>query len=392
MGNPPRLQHALEELVSQQRPMHQSADFLRRLYLLFRGSDHYLSHFFAEIDLPHLQGWLQNPPPENTLFEALHSADLLPFPTILSLYDRQGKKARLDVELTREDIQRGNFDVTNPLHVELEYCRYLFGGKPKNEKASTPKVPEGLSLEKFKQLPFLNVGDVHLDQYNLNMAKSTAGEAVKVFHFIKAIVEERKDVLVIGNLRYGNYFVIEPLEERIKKLGAHVFYEFVPSSPSRFSTSPGLQATLNSIQDRYSTVIVVDGTAEPDRIHPNYKEKGYYSRFPAAMNIYHDLFWPAGCGVGFWAPDLTIPFFVGNKLYETPQITNAPKQLYLLSATGRSADASRGHFDNPEKFTERYVFGFTARGFGFAPVASCEVAIVKAVQKVMEQEIAVALD
>lgn len=204
-----------------------------------------------------------------------------------------------------------------------------------------------------------------------------AKEAVGVFNQISDLRQKSSGLLlVIANKRYGEDFVIKPLQQKLKNLNETVVVsEYVRSTDLDYKMDiiPSLssEATI-IIQHNRPLVAIVDGTScsrihEMDGILEGAIKK--YARFPSAFRGYINYFdqhFPGEYRLKFWTPQMTPSFFIGwsRRRAEEEVLANIPINsqrnsqdivpkpvAYFISATAPiEAGGSNGAFDDPEHY------------------------------------------
>ena len=401
LGNPQIVLEALKQrsFVSP----HKSADFLRRLNLIF-GDQEYRELFFDSVNAETLISWFQNPPISNKLFKMLRELQLLPTPEILAVVERSGGEG-LEKEIDK--IEKNGFDVDNDLHMELEYSKFKTGRNDLIDKKRST------NFQSFKKISQLKKGQIDISGYTYHKAELTANEALTVFDVIKEKAEGDVPVLVIANMRYGSYFVVSPIEELLTREGVMIFHEYIPSIYFDWENDKPhclSQIVWDIVGQHHPHIFVVDGTMATTT------DDEENSRFPAAMWGYINEFFKynAACGipsprgsvearhikyfehfdpvhpykVKFWSPQLTEKKFVGKWEYNYSQTGEETRDLILMCANGNGIEYSNACFDDPEKSAqiEGSRLCFTSSGLGLTPAPS-EEEFVKEIQRLMKQKV-----
>ncbi|MFA4820371.1 MAG: hypothetical protein WC613_05450 [Candidatus Aenigmatarchaeota archaeon] len=362
-----------------------STDLIRRLDLIFTDRT-YAAAFFDAINLDTLTSMMQFPPPQTESFRMLQSAKLLPTPEIWSAAQKTGA-----VELFRAaqgDIEAGRFDYANPLHIELEYTHHKAGERERGYVL--------FSFNRFRQLPWLADKDLIMTDDVYTHVEKTAKQAAEVFNYILTR-QNGNPLLVIGNKRYGSYFVVRPVEDRLVETGVTVVHEYSLSlnydrHPEGFSGShPVSNETLRWINSNGPDIVVVDGTKGA--------VKDGLTRFPAsfwgyinALNLYHSGECSTWLGqpthrykITFWAPNMTEQFFVDDFAPPTNGNEQYDREATMVSSTSKGSCA---YFDDPEDYIKHNrAYGFAQNGFTSKPLAKDEVAFVSAVQREIRERV-----
>ncbi len=360
-------------------------DFLQRMDVILPPGT-YRFQFFKEIDEKTLQNWLNNPPVNNNLLETLYKHRWLPSPKILNAL-QQGE----NLEDITTLMHGGYFDSKNELHLELEYSlssvdpdtffmrRYSF------------------SFEEFRRIPTLPVHGVCLNTRDNEHIDTCAREAAEVFKVIRERQdEETRPLLVIGNKRYGKNFVIEPLEERLRRLGCQIVYEYVRSTDLDYDEHREAELSVDT-QTRIATekppLVVVDGTSQPKEYDD---QRIKLTRFPAAMKGYMNYLQnivPRGYDFSFWAPQINpYRFYLNHKIYRPKPARRKLKALFISSTTIEEEGGSNGFFDDAEFHINGNRPVFTTTGVDLRKMAPSEKDFVAVVQEKMKEKISEYLD
>ncbi|MEK6887929.1 MAG: hypothetical protein AABX14_03215 [Candidatus Aenigmatarchaeota archaeon] len=385
-GNHPKIAAATANAGS-----YLSTDLIRRLALIFTDRA-YAAAFFDAISPDMLTSMMGFPPPAKEPFEVLQSAKLLPTPEIWAAAQKTGA-----VELFRAaqgDIEAGRFDYANPLHIELEYSRYTTGGS----KVYVEKVKHErkFAFDEFRCSHWLEGKDVILTDGVYWDIDETAKQAAITFTYI---LGKRNDnpLLVIGNKRYGSYFIVRPIEDRLVETGITVVHEYSPSlnydhrTEGRSGSHPVSDETLRWINSNGPDIVVVDGTNDVYR--------NGLTRFPAsfwgyinALNLYHSGEYEKWLGktahryeIKFWAPNMTEQFFVGKFTPSTNGNEQCDREATMISSASPCCYA---HFDDTEDYIRSHsVYGFAQNGFTSKPLAKDEATFVSAVQREIKERV-----
>ena len=376
-GNHPKITAAAANADS-----YWSTDLIRRLDLIFTDRN-YASAFFDSISTEMLASMMRFQPPATEPFKLLHDMCLLPTPEIWAAAQEAGADELF--KSAQAGIEAGRFDYANPLHVELEYTRHKASER---ERGYMP-----FSFDHFIQLPWLGDRNLIMTDSVYAQVEETAKQAAEVFKYISTR-QNGNPLLVIGNKRYGSYFVVRPIEERLTKEGVSVVHEYVTSFnygyPQGFSAFGGpTNEVMRWINDNGPDVIVVDGTKNA--------ESNGRARFPAsfwgyinAFELYNSGKCAKWCGevhrykITFWAPEMTEKFFVGGHAF-SPGNGQYDREATMVSSTG---SCSYAYFDDPEGYVEyNRVYGFAQNGFVSKPLAKNEDMFVSAVQREIKERV-----
>ena len=118
LGNHPKIIKALGAIGGNSRN-----DLLRRIHLTF--TEDYSRLFFDVISDSHLEGLLRNPPVSNAVFDIFQQRMMLPTDSLLDfILACPSKTVSRDLDSKLLEIESGNFDIKNQVHLELEYSKY----------------------------------------------------------------------------------------------------------------------------------------------------------------------------------------------------------------------------------------------------------------------------
>jgi|SRR3989344_5111932 len=377
-GNHPKIGEAAAALPD--NGGYWAADILRRFDMMFQTAN-YRAAFFDALDAPTLASYMSYPPPLSEPFQILHSMNILPTPAAFSLA-QQGESG--SIAAARTAIQSGNFDPTNPLHVELEYSGYRLGD---HNGAYRPVI----TLPEFRQLPWIEGLDVVLTDSVYADIERTAQEAADVLKFA---LGKRGEVplLVIVNKRYGSYFVVGPIEDQLTEAGIQVKHEYV-SSFDFGDRRQWLGVSLNSssvVDSSEPNIIVVDGTK-------NCEQSGM-TRFPTSFLGYAGAIHGHNAGshehtykISFWAPSMTEEFFVGKEKFRMSEMYGDREAIMVCSASTSYKGGSGAAFDDPEDYIKQSAFVFTVNGLTTRSIASDPAAFTRVVQAEIKKRVGVYL-
>ena len=178
----------------------------------------------------------------------------------------------LDLDRCQEETIAGRFRSDNPLQRELEF-KHLVSYRTNLHQEPWPP---GLYRE-FMELEDLGPpadDELRLSEEHLLQARRAAYEAACFLTALRGFrANTTRDIVVVGNERYGKQWVVEPLEEHIRE-GFTVRYEYVRSGASMRLTVPSAfpRDFVKEISERMPHIVVVDGANLP-RSNP-YKRGG----------------------------------------------------------------------------------------------------------------------
>ncbi len=202
------------------------------------------------------------------------------FPTVslIELAKEEKEKASKKIALLRRETKKGGFNPDNLPQRDLEFTRFLTLASPKPDQA----VEEFINLEMV--LPGQEKGS-ELSFKEKMEAEAASYEAAKLYWFLRKRAEMGRKLTVIGNQRYGDYFVTEPLRPFLQELGVLVSFFKIGSTEvarqSVFDIFPDsfIQHLVSGLRD----VVIVDGTRNIRGASGNF-------RLPSAMVGYRNWF------------------------------------------------------------------------------------------------------
>ena len=194
------------------------------------------------------------------ILSSLVEENIFPTAALVDLAVKVGPQ-RVKTELYRlkEETDNGNFDFENPVQRDLEYAKYL-------DLESIRQNKEKATYDEFSQIPF--DPDFErvpiLDQKDRMEARAAALEAARVYWIVKERVDAGRNVLVVGNERYGKLFVVDPLKDELDALGVNIMSSYIRSGRGDKDYEKTFDdETLEHIAQELPDIIVVDGTGTP---------------------------------------------------------------------------------------------------------------------------------
>lgn len=246
-----------------------------------------------------------------------------------------------DLKNLQEQTSAGRFDPQNPLQKDLEYGRYL-------ETLELWMQTDELNNHNYQT--FLSFDFVVPEEEIVGLtlqekieARATAYEAARLYWFIKERVVQGRKIIVIGNQRYGDFFVVSPIKKYLDELGVKVGFLHVPSSGTNVDSIQEIfsETSINYLIKESPDVIIVDGTSDTS--------SGGKSRFSTAMLEYLNWFiaFNDACG----ASDKNL-VNLQNRLQANPKYQGLTQRL---SAQQPKMPYKVTHWIHPQ--TEQVVFG-----------------------------------
>lgn len=213
--------------------------------------------------------------------------DFFPTRRTIEFIQRGGEQAFSQLLSLKHETESGRFSDQNPLQKDLEFIKYLLFCDDGPDKA----------YQRFINLEFVSSPENlfrRLTIKEMMEAEAASLEAAKLYWMIRARVEAGRRATVIGNQRYGDYFVVEPLRTHLQDLGVQISFFKIGSSGAGPETVADIfpVSFVNSLIAHTPDVVIVDGSKKTDDGVGN-------SRFPASLSGYYNFFlaFNEACGV-----------------------------------------------------------------------------------------------
>ena len=353
-----------------------------------------------------------------------------------------------------EETRNGRFDVNNLLQKELEYKRYV---SEANRQRDWPKDPEEqrAAFDNLAMLPLSNdEGEFQLMEEDLLETKRAAFEAKLLLEFLREFRSgTERQIVVVGNERYGRQWVVEPLEAYLEE-DFEVRYDRVPSHSSMRLTVPHylerFQRTgfppefMKQLSEQMPHVVIVDECSPRRTEHytklprgvrdlvnwfmvfndiraegdaskyasdstlpaHHFPELKKWHEFALVRRRIHEWITPGPTyKISHWAPELKAQVIMGDMIIPSrppdlsdgkPQVVLANPAIYRTEGDDLPAPLRGTHpyyFNDPEKeVKEEIVPGFGAHGFETRVKGFTTDEYVAAVQKQIWAELAEMLD
>ena len=360
-----------------------------------------------------------------------------------------------ELDTFRENTKSGRFDINNLLQRDLEFKHMV------SYRTNLHQEPWPYGLYKdFVELK--DIGPqrdckVSLSREHCLNAKRAAYEAACFLVFLKEFRNRTsRDIVVVGNERYGSQWVVEPLEEYLKE-DFKVRYEYVHSGASMRLTVPSAfkRDLIVEMSERMPHVVVVDGANLPksnpykkgstetlksvmrcSRAHRGFanwfavfndvRSKGNVSiyenesslpiedftylkkwhEFMTMRTLLEEIVVPGEIyKVTTWAPKLEDMVLLGDILMDRPNENwTGDRPLVVLANTNiyeSSGDklpsylhgSDTYYFDGPERFVEEQIIcGLGSHGFETRLKGPTTEMFVAAVQKFIRDEVKILLE
>lgn len=307
------------------------------------------------------------------------------FPTKRLMQRMQGVGAISELEVLQNRTEDGDFDRENQLQRDLEFTNFLKIARTANLSTLRREFERLSSSDQSLRQPELT----YQEKYE---ASAAAYECALLYWFVRGLVDNGRNVVVVGNKRYGDYFVTEPLRSHFAKLGVNIRSLYVRSSVSSEHSYPEdiPDTFIRLLSDDAPDIVIVDGakhTATPTpRLPKSFLSfRNWFEVFNDAQKIddadlefkstnprlqrlatfhpkspYHIRFWtPSGSKRILLGDreiddkesddDLPSVYFVNSVIYP-PSFTNYPTEL---------RDHKPNYFDDPDTHiigNEKIVF------------------------------------
>ena len=213
------------------------------------------------------------------------------------------RKAELDVltdelDRLRAESRNGRFRVDNLLQRDLEFRRFAHEKTWQLEPESyvlRGRYPPPLSTEelyrqftKLEELPPHSDKDYELDEGQTREVARAAYECVSLLRFLKKFkAQTTRDIVVVGNDRYGRQWNVEPIEDILED-GFITRYDRVRSGTSMRLTvpSPFPDIFTKELSRNMPHVVIVDGAHAPSTPDTMQMSRGArsYAHWFAAFN------------------------------------------------------------------------------------------------------------
>ncbi len=202
----------------------------------------------------------------------------IPTPGLISFLDKHGDSAwEIFAELEKKRIS-GNFDPSNIAARDLvfkDYLKLVF----QNGEAS---YDDFCQLEKIPE----EIAGASLDISHRSEAQAASFEAAQVYWLARTRAEAGKSIAFVGNHRYGDHFIMSPIENELKdlRLPIHFYSRRVSSTVTNNLTVADVfnNRFIGMLKQEMPDVLIADGT-------PNSNLAGI-PRFPGAMLGYLNFF------------------------------------------------------------------------------------------------------
>ena len=143
-----------------------------------------------------------------------------------------------ELDRLRIETHNGRFNLENELQRDMEFPRFsmeyskVFGTNRTGPYTDKPVAELYWIFTELKELPERDEEEMSLSDKDLAEVKRTAYEAVGFLRFLQEFRSSTdRDIVAVGNERYGRQWVVEPIEEYLTD-GFTTRYDHVPSHMS----------------------------------------------------------------------------------------------------------------------------------------------------------------
>ena len=134
----------------------------------------------------------------------------------------------------RLSTRKGKFNLRNTLQRDLEFQRYITEFTWLNSQQTLMTSPETYNdFSKLKKLPAQKHYKLYLTNTHKEHAERVAHEAVYFLQYLYKIRKlTKREIVIVGNDRYGRQWIVEPLEEHLPASDFTISYFRAPSHMS----------------------------------------------------------------------------------------------------------------------------------------------------------------
>ncbi len=134
----------------------------------------------------------------------------------------------------RLSTRKGKFDIRNTLQRDLEFQRYITEFTWLNSQQTLMTSSETYNdFSKLKKMPAQKHYKLYLTNTHKEHAERVAHEAVYFLRYLYKIRNlTKREVVIVGNDRYGRQWIVEPLEEHLPPSDFTISYFRAPSHMS----------------------------------------------------------------------------------------------------------------------------------------------------------------
>lgn len=317
--------------------------------------------------------------------DALLKVGVFPSVSLREFVRQHGERAFELLERLRQETARERFHPGSLPQRDIEYLTYLNLANKHNIS------PSNFSI--FETLPFSPSGErvTSLEHEQRTEAEAAAFEAANLYWLIQEKRDLNRRVAVIGNQRYGAYFIAEPLRPFLQDIGVSVYNNYYVRSGGNNKEDLAkefarLQALLK--EGRFDDILIVDGTPSP--------YSGDTPRLPGSLGTYAEWLEENsnnhGYNIAHWVPQPASEINYGrrdNRPYNPP--TNKGQEIILANPVmqpDKFDDFPRmlrnhkpGYLDDPERYSKtKQDLAFTEKGVELLQFGMTEPEFVNLVQ------------
>lgn len=222
---------------------------------------------------------------------SLISNQIFPTEALVDFISENGQAGIKKLTELCAQTEAGKFDYQNEVQRDLEFLKYL-------QLDPSLHWHQSFSYEKFKGLEYKGDEEtsVKLTSQETMESEAAAYEASKLYWFIyQRATELGRNMIVVGNRRYGEFFVTSPLRPYLEDLGVRVDFHYVHSSSAgKYLVDDIFPVSfIQELADSMPDVVLIDGTPQ------NFDYNGT-PRYPKSMQSYLNWFsvWNQAVGEG----------------------------------------------------------------------------------------------
>ncbi len=205
-----------------------------------------------------------------------HDGNILT-PVIMKHLSEKGKiESKLSVlDDLKQKTRSGNFSIDNDLQRDLEFRRFVYEYTRVLEPLTyvlrgkyPPIMTDKEMYSIFVDLQPIEHGtkqEYTLNKKQLSECRRAAFEAYEFLSFLRKFRDTTdREIVVIGNDRFGRQWFVEPIEEYLRN-GFSIRYDRVRSGTSTRLSVPGIlpRSFIHEISENMPHIVIVDGSHAP---------------------------------------------------------------------------------------------------------------------------------
>lgn len=188
---------------------------------------------------------------------SLLSQGIFPTDRLIGFINDQGVEGLDELKRLKKETEEGRFDAKNMIQKDLEFLNYV--------------ARRSLFIDKiYEEWVNFEVADENIEALSpieQREADTAAYEAAKLYWVIKERIDRGKKMIVIGNQRYGDLFIVQPLERWLQEFNllerkiAYVHSGGGAGAAPKLFSEEGTEAFIQSLISVGPDVLVADGTS-----------------------------------------------------------------------------------------------------------------------------------